>query len=146
MPEICCKGFLICLLKMMKKRISWSSCQREKMRNHTKTVSYTHLERACQRGHCISRSRSRNIREEGTDRQAQHGWHFRRDVYKRQAPHPRRSARPASTRCPSPAAAAGSRPPRDTRAMFPPSGGRATSTRPLFILRAATSFATTATR
>ena len=36
MTEICCKGFLICLLKMMKKRISWSSCQREKMRNHTK--------------------------------------------------------------------------------------------------------------
>ena len=30
------KGFLICLLKMMKKRISWSSCQREEMRNHTK--------------------------------------------------------------------------------------------------------------
>ena len=30
-------------------------------------------ERTCQRGHCKGRSRSRNIREDGTERQAQHG-------------------------------------------------------------------------
>ena len=36
--EICLlyTSFLICLLKMMKKRISWSSCQREEMRSLTK--------------------------------------------------------------------------------------------------------------
>ena len=48
MPEICCKGFLICLLKMMKKRISWSSCQREK------TVSYTHLDVYKRQTHSLS--------------------------------------------------------------------------------------------
>ena len=40
-------------------------------------------ERACQRGHCKSRSRSRNIREDGTERQAQHGRHFRRKACRR---------------------------------------------------------------
>ena len=40
-------------------------------------------ERACQRGHCKSRSRSRNIRKDGTERQAQHGRHFRRKACRR---------------------------------------------------------------
>ena len=36
MPEICYKGFLDMFTEDDEKRISWSSCQREEMRNHTK--------------------------------------------------------------------------------------------------------------
>ena len=47
------------------------------------TIVACRRERACQRGHCKSRSRSRNIRKDGTERQAQHGRHFRRKACRR---------------------------------------------------------------